>query len=91
MFGEYLYELKFGFILGEDGLDLCLCMFDEVVDYFIEDGLLIVEVGESECVFNVLLLEVFFVWIEFKVGVMGVFVLECCDLVCYVKVICVVV
>ncbi|MGN6738606.1 50S ribosomal protein L3 N(5)-glutamine methyltransferase [Dyella sp.] len=83
--GEYLHEPKLGLTSGEDGLDLCLRMLDEAADYLTEDGLLIVEVGESERALNALLPKVPFVWIEFKVGAMGVFALERRDLVEHAK------
>ena len=74
--GEYSHEPKLGLTSGEDGLDACLCILDEAVDHLTEEGLLIVEVGESEQALTALLPEVPFVWIEFKVGPMGVFALE---------------
>ena len=64
-----------------DGLDLCLRMLDEAADQLTEDGLLIVEVGESEHALAALLPQVPFIWIEFKVGQMGVFALERRDLI----------
>ncbi|MCP1375706.1 50S ribosomal protein L3 N(5)-glutamine methyltransferase [Dyella lutea] len=79
--GEYRHEPKLGLTSGEDGLDLCLRMLDEAADYLTEDGLLIVEVGESERALAELLPQVPFVWIEFKVGAMGVFALERRDLI----------
>jgi ribosomal protein L3 glutamine methyltransferase len=79
--GEYAHEPKLGLTSGMDGLDLCLRMLDEAADHLTEDGLLIVEVGESEHALSALLPEVPFVWIEFKVGPMGVFALERRDLV----------
>ncbi|MBN8946133.1 MAG: 50S ribosomal protein L3 N(5)-glutamine methyltransferase [Rhodanobacter sp.] len=79
--GEYAHEPKLGLTSGADGLDLCLRMLDEAADHLTEDGLLIVEVGESEHALSALLPEVPFVWIEFKVGPMGVFALERRDLV----------
>ncbi|RCS29962.1 50S ribosomal protein L3 N(5)-glutamine methyltransferase [Rhodanobacter denitrificans] len=79
--GEYAHEPKLGLTSGADGLDLCLRMLDEAADHLTEDGLLIVEVGESEHALAALLPEVPFVWIEFKVGPMGVFALERRDLV----------
>ena len=81
--GEYSHEPKLGLTSGADGLDLCLRMLDEAADYLTKDGLLIVEVGESEHALVELLPEVPFVWIEFKVGAMGVFALERRDLVDY--------
>jgi ribosomal protein L3 glutamine methyltransferase len=83
--GEYRHEPKLGLTSGEDGLDLCLRMLDEAADYLTDDGLLIVEVGESERALVELLPQVPFVWIEFKVGAMGVFALERRDLVEHAK------
>jgi ribosomal protein L3 glutamine methyltransferase len=74
--GEYSHEPKLGLTSGEDGLDICLRILDQAADHLSEDGLLIVEVGESERALVELLPEVPFVWIEFKVGPMGVFALE---------------
>ena len=74
--GEYSHEPKLGLTSGADGLDICLRILDEAADYLTEDGLLIVEVGESEHALAALLPDVPFVWIEFKVGPMGVFALE---------------
>ena len=79
--GEYAHEPKLGLTSGVDGLDLCLRMLDEAADYLTDDGLLIVEVGESEHALAALLPEVPFIWIEFKVGQMGIFALERRDLV----------
>ncbi|WP_329742998.1 50S ribosomal protein L3 N(5)-glutamine methyltransferase [Dyella sp. A6] len=78
--GEYAHEPKLGLTSGEDGLDICLRILDEAADLLSDEGLLIVEVGESERALNALLPEVPFVWIEFKVGPMGVFALERRDL-----------
>ena len=78
--GEYDYEPKLGLTSGTDGLDLCVRMLDEAAAHLSDDGMLIVEVGESERALTELLPEVPFVWIEFKVGAMGVFVLDRRDL-----------
>jgi len=79
--GEYSHEPKLGLTSGEDGLDACLRILDEAADHLTEEGLLIVEVGESEQALVALLPDVPFVWIEFKVGQMGVFALERRELV----------
>ena len=79
--GEYAHEPKLGLTSGVDGLDLCLRMLDQAADHLTGDGLLVVEVGESEHALADLLPQVPFVWVEFKVGAMGVFVLERRDLV----------
>ncbi|HEY9511282.1 MAG TPA: 50S ribosomal protein L3 N(5)-glutamine methyltransferase [Rhodanobacter sp.] len=79
--GEYAYEPALGLASGADGLDLCLRILDAAAGHLTGDGLLIVEVGESEHALAALLPQVPFVWIEFKVGAMGVFALERRDLV----------
>jgi ribosomal protein L3 glutamine methyltransferase len=79
--GEYAHEPKLGLTAGEDGLDIALRILRDAPDHLTDDGLLIVEVGESERALAALLPEVPFVWIEFKVGPMGVFALEHRELV----------
>ena len=81
--GEYSHEPKLGLTSGADGLDLCLRMLEQAADHLTDEGLLIVEVGESEHALAALLPQVPFVWIEFKVGAMGVFALERRDLVAH--------
>lgn len=79
--GEYRHEPKLGLTSGDDGLDLCLRMLDEAAEHLTDNGLLIVEVGESEHALVALLPQIPFIWIEFKVGQMGIFALERRDLV----------
>jgi ribosomal protein L3 glutamine methyltransferase len=79
--GEYAHEPKLGLTAGADGLDIALRILRDAPDHLTDDGLLIVEVGESERALAALLPDVPFVWIEFKVGPMGVFALERRDLV----------
>ncbi|HWG65862.1 MAG TPA: 50S ribosomal protein L3 N(5)-glutamine methyltransferase [Rhodanobacteraceae bacterium] len=74
--GEYAHEPKLGLTAGADGLDLALRILRDAPNHLTDDGLLIVEVGESERALAGLLPDVPFVWIEFKVGPMGVFALE---------------
>jgi len=78
--GEYAHEPKLGLASGADGLDICLRILAAAPEHLSEDGLLIVEVGESERALAELLPEVPFVWLEFKVGPMGIFALERRDL-----------
>jgi ribosomal protein L3 glutamine methyltransferase len=78
---EYRHEPRLGLTAGADGLDIALRILQEAAAHLSEEGLLIVEVGESERALSELLPEVPFVWIEFKVGPMGVFALERRDLV----------
>ncbi len=79
--GEYAHEPKLGLAAGADGLDIALRILRDAPEHLADDGLLIVEVGESERALNALLPDVPLVWIEFKVGPMGVFALERRELV----------
>ena len=80
---EYAHEPKLGLTAGDDGLDFALRILAEAPDHLGDDGVLIVEVGESERALVECLPEVPFNWIEFKVGPMGVFVLDRSDLVAH--------
>jgi ribosomal protein L3 glutamine methyltransferase len=62
-----------GLRAGTDGLDIVLKILRYAPDHLSEDGVLIVEVGESERALVELLPEISFAWIEFKVGQMGIF------------------
>jgi ribosomal protein L3 glutamine methyltransferase len=78
---EYGHEPKLGLTAGEDGLDFALRILAAAPDHLNEDGVLIVEVGESERALVATLPNVPFNWIEFNVGQMGVFLLDRRDLV----------
>ena len=66
---------------GEDGLDFALRILAGAAEHLGDEGVLIVEVGESERALVNLLPDVPFNWIEFEVGQMGVFLLDRDDLV----------
>lgn len=80
---EYAHEPELGLRAGDDGLDLALKILRDAPEHLTENGLLMVEVGESERALVRLLPEVPFAWVEFKVGQMGVFVVERGDLVAH--------
>jgi ribosomal protein L3 glutamine methyltransferase len=73
---EYSHEPEMGLRAGDDGLDLVLEILRDAPDHLSPHGLLICEVGESEQHLIKLLPELPFAWVEFKVGQMGIFVLE---------------
>ena len=73
--GEYLAEPRLGLESGSDGLDAPLAILLDAPRYLCEDGVLICEVGESEERLADLLPEVPFLWLEFRHGGSGVFVL----------------
>lgn len=77
---EYRHEPESGLIAGEDGLDLALRILRDAPEHLTDDGFLICEVGESERALVRLFPQVPFVWVEFKVGQMGIFVLDRDDL-----------
>ena len=78
---EDSHEPEMGLRAGDDGLDLVLKILRDAPSHLGEDGLLICEVGESEQHLVRLLPELPFVWVEFKVGQMGIFVIGRDDLV----------
>ncbi len=78
---EYSYEPDLGLRAGDDGLDLVLKILRDAPLHLSEDGLLICEVGESEHALVAALPDVEFAWIEFKVGQMGIFAVECAELI----------
>jgi len=80
---EYAHEPELGLRAGDDGLDLALKILRDAPQHLTENGLLIVEVGESERALVELLPELPFAWIEFKVGQMGVFAVERGDLLAH--------
>ncbi len=80
---EYDYEPELGLRAGPDGLDLVLKILRDAPDHLDEDGLLICEVGESEQHLVKLLPELDLAWVEFKVGQMGIFAVECRELIAH--------
>lgn len=78
---EYAFEPELGLRAGDDGLDIALRILRDAPAHLTDHGLLICEVGESERALVELLPEVPFSWIEFRVGQMGVFVIERDDMI----------
>ncbi|HET9032436.1 MAG TPA: 50S ribosomal protein L3 N(5)-glutamine methyltransferase, partial [Dokdonella sp.] len=78
---EYAHEPKLGLTADRQGLEFALRILSEAADVLTDDGVLIVEVGESERALIERLPEVPFSWVEFNVGQMGVFVIDRRDLV----------
>ena len=80
---EYAHEPELGLRAGEDGLDLVLRILRDAPLHLTEEGMLVCEVGEAERALVRLLPELPLAWVEFKVGQMGVFVVERQDLVAH--------
>lgn len=73
---EYHAEPSLGLVSGEDGLDIVLKILDASPLYLKEQGILVVEVGESAGTLIELLPRVPFLWLEFQHGGDGIFLLE---------------
>ncbi|MGB5292779.1 MAG: 50S ribosomal protein L3 N(5)-glutamine methyltransferase [Lysobacterales bacterium] len=73
---EYLAEPSTGLVCGEDGLDIVLKIMDAAPQYLKQQGILIMEVGESAETLQEILPRVPFFWLDFEQGGDGVFMLE---------------
>jgi ribosomal protein L3 glutamine methyltransferase len=80
---EYAHEPDLGLRAGDDGLDFALKILRDAPEHLSEHGLLVCEVGESEQHLIKLLPEVPFAWVEFKVGQMGIFVIDRNDILAH--------
>jgi ribosomal protein L3 glutamine methyltransferase len=73
--GEYKHEPELGLACGADGLDLVRKMLSQASSKLNEDGVLCVEVGNSQVHLQEAYPDIPFTWIEFEAGGHGVFVL----------------
>lgn len=73
---EFLREPELGLASGPDGLDITKRILAEAADYLSEDGVLVLEVGNSQWALEQTFPDVPFDWVEFDNGGRGVFVLS---------------
>jgi len=77
---EYLNEPEMGLVAGDDGMDIVKQILVQARNYLNDDGLLVVEVGDSLGLLMDKYPDVDFLWPEFKMGGHGVFVLTAMQL-----------
>lgn len=72
---EFLHEPELALAAGQDGLDLVRQMLAQAADYLTEDGLIVIEVGNSEWAMRQNFNTVDFHWLSFQKGGSGIFAL----------------
>lgn len=72
---EFLHEPELALAAGQDGLDLVKKMLAVASDYLSENGLLVIEVGNSEWALRQNFNTVDFHWLQFQHGGTGIFAL----------------
>ncbi len=80
---EFQHEPELALGSGPDGLDITRQILRQACDYLTEDGLLVVEVGNSEVHLMQQYPELPVIWLEFEQGGNGVFAISAADLVQY--------
>lgn len=73
---EFLLEPELGLAAGRDGLDIAKRILAQAARHLTDNGVLVVEVGNSQWALEQTFPDVPFLWVEFEAGGQGVFVLS---------------
>jgi ribosomal protein L3 glutamine methyltransferase len=77
---EYRHEPALALGSGDDGLELARRILSEAGDYLTDDGLLVLEVGNSAVALQQQYADIPFTWVEFERGGEGVLVFSAAEL-----------
>ena len=77
---EFSHEPELGLVSGGDGLDICFRILAQAGDYLSDEGLLVVEVGNSEAALRQQLPDLELIWADLPEGGNGVFMITAYDL-----------
>ncbi len=77
---EFNHEPQLGLAAGDDGLDLVDKILRQAVDYLAEDGVLFIEVGNSQAAMMQRYENLPMTWIDFEYGGSGVCCIQSADL-----------
>ena len=72
---EFHHDPELALAAGQDGLDLVRKMLAQAADYLTEDGLIVIEVGNSEWAMKQNFNTIDFHWLKFQNGGSGIFAL----------------